>query len=404
MSPLNIALSVVGILVLTLGLLTRPINRSLVSAPLLSFIAGALIGPHASGWLDPAAWGDSHKLLEEATRLTLGISLMGIALRLPARYPFHHWRPLAVLLLIVMPAMCAISALLAGWLIGLPLLVALLVGAAVCPTDPVVASSIVTGGLAKEALPERFRHMLSAESGINDGLAYPLVFLPILLFTLPSGEVWGEWIVKTWLWEVGGSVVCGALLGMLAGRVLVWAEDRNFIDQPSFLSITVALTLLTLGVGKLIGTDSVLAVFAAGVCFDQCVGGRQRAEDDNVQEAVNQFFTLPVFILFGLMAPWGEWGKLGWAGISLVVAILLLRRLPVILALRPWLKPWRDWPVAFLAGWFGPIGVSAIFYSMTIASQTGNEQAWRIGSLVVFGSLIVHGVTAAPLARWYGRR
>ncbi|WP_277811777.1 cation:proton antiporter [Chromohalobacter canadensis] len=326
MSSLNIALAVVGFVVLLLGFLTRPVTRSLVSAPLLSFLAGTLSGPEVLGWLDPAGWGDSHKLLEEATRLTLGISLMGIALRLPARYPFRHWRPLAVLLLIVMPAMCVISALLAGWLIGLPLLVALLVGSSVCPTDPVVSSSIVTGGLAKEALPERFRHMLSTEAGINDGLAYPLVMLPVLLLTLPSDKAWTEWFLQTWLWEIGGSIACGALLGMLAGRALLWVERHGLIDQPSFLSTTIALTLLTLGLGKLIGTDSVLAVFVAGLCFDQCIGGKERAENNNVQETVNQFFTLPVFILFGLMAPWGAWSALGWYGISLGVAILLLRR------------------------------------------------------------------------------
>ncbi|GAB2804214.1 sodium:proton antiporter [Halomonas shantousis] len=404
MSQLNIALATVGAVVLILGLINRPLNRAWLSVPLLAFLIGVAVGPEVLGWLNPARWGNAEHILEQATRLTLGISLMAIALRLPARYPLIHWRPLLILLLIGMPAMCLISSWLAGWLLGLPVLVALLVGSSICPTDPVVASSIVTGGVAKENLPGNYRHMLSTESAANDGLAYPLVLLPVLLLTKPDASAWTEWLVKVLLWEVGGSILLGALIGLGVGWALRWAERHDMISQPSFLSLTIALTLLTLGVGKLLGTDSILAVFAAGVAFDQQTGGKERSEAENIQEAVNQFFTIPIFILFGLMAPWSAWWGLGWGGILLVIGVLLLRRLPVIIALRPWLAPWREWRIALLAGWFGPIGVSALFYTMLIASKTGDHTAWHAGSLVVFASLIAHGVSAAPLAKAYGRR
>ncbi|MCE8033918.1 MAG: cation:proton antiporter [Halomonas sp.] len=402
MEQLDVALAVVGGLVLVVGLLSSPLDRSWLSAPLFAFAFGVALGPHGLDALDPMAWGAGKRLLEETARLTLGISLMGIALRLPPSYPFVHWRSLLVLLGIAMPAMFLISSLLTHWMLGLPLLMALLVGGTICATDPVVASSIVTGGVAKENLPEGYRHLLSSESGANDGLAYPLVLLPILLMSLPAGDAWLDWLGRVWLWEVGGGVLIGIVLGWSTGRALQWSEARGFLDQPSFLSITLALTILVLGVGELLGTNSILGVFAAGLAFDQEVGGKDRSEEDNVQEAVNILLTMPIFVLFGLIAPWAEWWALGAEGLVLALLVLALRRLPAILLLRPWLPTLRDWPITLIMGWFGPIGVSALYYATLVSSRTGYDLAWTAGTLIVLASMIVHGVTATPFAYRYG--
>ena len=403
MEQLNVGLAVTGGLVLVVGLLSSPLDRSWLSAPLFAFLLGVALGPYGLQLLDPAEWGDARKLMEETARLTLGISLMGIALRLPPSYPFQHWRSLLVLLGIGMPAMFLISSLLTYSILGLPLLMALLVGGAVCATDPVVASSIITGGVAKENLPEGYRHLLSSESGANDGLAYPFVLLPILLLTLPAGDAWRDWLGMIWLWEIGGSVLVGIVLGWGAGRALEWSEAHGYLDQPSFLSITLALTLLVLGVGELLSTNSILAVFVAGLAFDQEVGGSERSEEDNVQEAVNILLTMPIFILFGLIAPWTEWRALGTQGVLLALLVLALRRLPMIVLLRPWLPALRDWPITLIMGWFGPIGVSTLYYATLISSRTGYDLAWTVGTLLVLASMVVHGMTAAPFAMRYGR-
>ena len=403
MEQLNVGLAVTGGLVLVVGLLSSPLDRSWLSAPLFAFLLGVALGPYGLQWLDPTGWGDTKQLMQETAKLTLGISLMGIALRLPPSYPFHHWRSLVVLLGIGMPAMFLISSLLTYGVLGLPLLMALMIGGAVCATDPVVASSIITGGVAKENLPEGYRHLLSSESGANDGLAYPFVLLPILLLTLPAGDAWRDWLGMIWLWEVGGSVLVGIVLGWGVGRALEWSEARGYLDQPSFLSITLALTLLVLGVGELLSTNSILAVFVAGLAFDQEVGGSERSEEDNVQEAVNILLTMPIFILFGLIAPWDEWRALGTQGVLLALLVLALRRLPVMVLLRPWLPTLRDWPITLIMGWFGPVGVSTLYYATLISSRTGYDLAWTVGTLLVLASMVVHGMTAAPFAMRYGR-
>lgn len=403
MTELNLSLTLVGASVLLLGLFSQPLDRSWASLPMLAFLVGVIAGPVGAGWLDASRWGDDKLILEEATRLTLGISLMGIALRLPPRYLFDHWRSVLVLIVVGMPLFWLVSAALAFGFLDVGILAALAVGAAVCATDPVIASSIVTGGMANRNLPGRFRHTLSAESGLNDGLALPLVMVPVLLMTTSVSAAASEWVWRVLLWEVGGAVVLGVVLGLAVGRLLRFAEDRNFIDQPSFLSVTLALTLLALGLGKFLGMDGLVAVFLAGVAFDQQVQGGDRSQEANIQEAVNLLFTLPVFILFGLMIPLREWLELGWAGVGLVLSVLLLRRLPVILLLRPFIPDWRSLPIAGLAGWFGPIGISALYYGLFIHRETGTGMAWVAVSLLVAASLIVHGITAAPLGKWYGR-
>ena len=102
--------------------------------------------------------------------------------------------------------------------------------------------------------------------------------------------------------------------------------------------------------------------------------------------------------------PWEGWLGLGWRGLLLVVAVLLLRRLPTVLALRPLLGPLRRQTkdVLFL-GWFGPIGAAALYYAAFSLRETGIKEAWVIGSLVICASVLVHGVTATPLTKLYGR-
>jgi NhaP-type Na+/H+ or K+/H+ antiporter len=403
LSELNVALTAVGGLVLVLGLLSALIRRSILSEPLVALLAGVLLGPAALGLLDPASWGSRETILEQAARLTLAISLMGVALRLPKREPLRGWRSLAVLLGLVMPLMWLASGLLVYLILGVPFLVALLVGAVVTPTDPVVSSTIVTGELAEKNLPDRVRHTLSTESGANDGLAYPFVFLPIILLTRPPEEALLHWLTHTLLWEVGVAVVFGALVGYGAGRLLEWAHGKGVMEQTSFLAYTIALSLAVLGAAKLLGSDGILAVFVAGLAFDAAVSESDRAEEERVQEAVNRFFILPIFVLLGLTIPWEAWLKLGWAGLFLALAVLILRRLPAVLALKPLLRRVRGTRDVLFLGWFGPVGVAALYYASLSVGETGVEEAWVVGSLIICASILVHGMSATPLTKLYGK-
>jgi len=405
LSELNIALMAVGGLVLFLGLLSDFFRRTWwASDPMTALIFGVLLGPVGLAWLDPNHWGINQEvLLEQAARFTLAIGLMGVALRLPKNYIFRQWQPLALLLGLVMPLMWLASGFLVYFILGIPFWEAMLVGGVITPTDPIVATSIVTGVVAKRNLPRRLRHIISAESGANDGLAYPLVFLPLLLLNRPPGDALFHWAVQTILWEVGIAVVVGAVFGYSAGRLLEWAEAKNTMEKQSFLGYTIALTLFVLGAAKLLGSDGILAVFVAGLISSETIKGKERSEEENVQEAINRFFSLPIFILLGLTIPWQDWASWGWNGAILVVAVLLLRRLPAILLLSNWIQPIQNFPETLFVGWFGPIGVAAMYYANLAVRETQGHEVWAIASLMICASIFAHGLSATPLSQIYGR-
>jgi sodium/hydrogen antiporter len=405
MSQLDLALTTIGLAVLALGLVSRLIKRRLwISEPLLALLAGVALGPAALGWLEPETWGRQDVILEETIQITLAIALMEVALRLPRGHPMRAWRSLALMLVVVMPLMALTTGLLAGLLLGLPFLSGLLLGAVLIPTDPVVSGGIVSGDFAVEHLPARIRHLISAESGANDGLAAPLVFLPLLLlYSSGLQDALIHWIGRVVLWETMAAILFGAVLGYLAGRLLHFAEDINAIENPSFLAYTVALSLLTLGAGRLLEVSALITVFSAGVAFDTVIGGRERAEEENVQEAFNRFFTLPAFILLGIVLPWDGWLALGWSGVALAAGVLLLRRLPFVLSLKPFIRELEERRDALFVGWFGPLGLAAVYYAIVATRRTGVEDVWVVGTLVVAVSLAAHGVTATPFTYWYDR-
>jgi NhaP-type Na+/H+ or K+/H+ antiporter len=151
---LYVSLAAVGGLLLLLGMLGGLLKeRTPVSEPLIALLAGVLIGPSALGLLDLADLGDQALILEEAALVTLGVALVGVALRLPVGYSRRNWRLLFVLLGIVMPLMWIVGGLLAYLIVGVPFWVAVMIGAIVTPTDPVVASSIVAGGSQSATCP-----------------------------------------------------------------------------------------------------------------------------------------------------------------------------------------------------------------------------------------------------------
>lgn len=403
MSQMNVALATIGTVVLLIGLWSRALKRSPFQEPLVAVLVGIAVGPYGLGWLDPARWGEENAFLEHAARLTLAVALMGVALRLHKDSLRIIWRPAAVLLTVGMLGMWLASSALAGWLFGLSLWGALLIGAVVTPTDPVVASSIVTGEFARQHLPRRVRDTISLESGANDGLAYIFVMLPILMMQQGPDEAWHRWLVESLLVGVALAVVVGAAIGYAGSRLLTFVRRLHSMENQSFLSYSVALSLTTLGVAALLRADALISVFVAGVVFNICTDTRQEHEEENVQEAIAKLFTMPAFVVFGLALPLTEWAQAGWSLLALAVLVLLLRRLPVVVAAYPGLRSALNLRDAVYMGWFGPIGIAALYYAAFARAHVDDPLVWHLASALIFASILVHGLTAAPLTRVYAR-
>ncbi len=403
MEHFNTIVTALGAVILVLGLGSKWLQKSPFPPTVLALVIGVLLGPHGTGVVDLSALGDRARILEGAARLTLGIGLVGVALRIPRAYPRRHWREMAALIGLAMVLMWCASTLLVYLTLRPPFWLAALIGAIITATDPVAATPIVTGPVAEENLPERLRHAISFESGANDGLSYLFVFLPFLLLTRPPGEALVHWLTNTLLFEIGLATLFGLAIGFGAGKLLRAAEGRDLIAEPWRLVYTAALALFAVGAGRLIGSDEVLVVFAAGSAFVQVVSAEDRANEEQGQEAVNRFFAIPIFAVLGIAIPWHGWAALGWGGAALSVGVLLLRRPPVLLLLRPLLPSVRGRADALFLGWFGPIAVAAIYYAALMEHKLGEPLIWDVVSLVVCASVVAHGVSATPLTRLYGR-
>ena len=402
MEHLNIIATALGGLILVLGLGSKWLQKSPIPPTVLALVVGLLLGPEVAGIIDLSELGDRTRLLEGLARLTLGVGLVGVALRIPRAYPRRNWREMILLIGAAMLLMWVLSTVLVYFILGLSFWLAALIGAIITATDPIAASPIVTGPVAEENLPERIRHAISFESGANDGLGYLFVFLPFLILTRPLQEALSHWLLDTLLLEIGGATLFGIAIGYAAGKLLHAAEQRELIAENWRLVYTVAFALFAVGAGRLIGSDEVLVVFAGASAFVQVVSAEDRANEERGQEAVNRFFAIPIFTVLGLAIPWHGWSRLGWSGVLLALAVLLLRRPPVLLLLRPFLPSVRSRADALFLGWFGPIAVAAIYYATLMEHKLREPLIWDVVSLVVCTSVVVHGISATPLTRLYG--
>jgi NhaP-type Na+/H+ or K+/H+ antiporter len=221
--------------------------------------------------------------------------------------------------------------------------------------------------------------------------------------TYKPGEALSYWLTHTILWEVFGAVVLGAIIGYLAGYLLKIALSKKTIDESSYATYTIALALIVLAGVKLLGADGILAVFAAGTTFSITSNVEERRDEDRVVEGIDLFFTIPIFTLLGLVAPWQEWTKLGWAGLLVAFLILLLHRIPILFLIKPIVPNIQSKMDVLFAGWFGPIGVAAFYYAQFSMIETGIEELWPIISLVICVSIILHGITATYFTKLYGK-
>lgn len=430
----HIAYACVGIFSTIFSLVSLFVKERLyIGEATVATIAGLILGPHCLGWFDPVSWGNTDHLTLEICRIVLCIQIVAVAVELPRKYMKNHWVSVAIFLLPVMTV---------GWLVvGLFIWVliphfnfssALLVSACVTATDPVLAAAVVGKGKFAERVPGHLRNLLSAESGCNDGMAFPFIFLSLNMVLYPgnANEIVKNWFLYTILWECIFGCILGAFIGYVLRKAVALAEKRNLIDRESFLAIFIFLSFNSAGIGSMLGVDDLLVSFAAGTAFGWNGDFAKKTEESHVSTVIDLLLNLAFFVYFGAIIPWPQFndGSLGldvWRLIVLAIVIIFLRRVPAVVALKPFTPDVKTWREAFFCGHFGPIGVGAIFATILArkdleAHYTEEETPlaivpthdfphtqliaaiWPIVCFIVITSIVVHGSSVAVLT--LGRR
>lgn len=398
-------------------------ERLYIGEATVATICGLIFGPHAANLIDPSTWGNVDQITLEFSRIVLVVQCFAVGVELPKYYMEKHWRSVTLLLLPVMTFGWLVTSLFIWWMVPtLNWIESLVVASCVTATDPVLASSVVGKGKFAKRVPKHLRDLLSAESGCNDGMAFPFVYLGlyILHYDGNSHKVAFHWIVMTILYECIFGAIFGFTIGYIGRRGIRWAEKRELIDRESFLVFYFVLALFCAGSGSMLGLDDLLVGFAAGIGFSNDGWFTQKTEESHVSNVIDLLINLAYFVYFGTIVPWEQFnspelGTAAWRMVIIAIFVLLFRRIPIMLALKPILPDIKSWREALFAGHFGPIGVGAIFIAILARAEleTGHttplavlpdETAphyhlialiWPITTFLVITSIIVHGSSIA---------
>jgi sodium/hydrogen antiporter len=298
------------------------------------------------------------------------------------------WHLPARKLVVAMPLTAAIVTLGARWLVGLPWLQACLLGALLCPTDPVLTSSVVTN----PRVPRIVRHSLNLESGLNDGLA--LVGVLAFAAALNGGDfVWWQFVLE----NVGFGLAIGVACGLLASWLLP-REQR----LSALLALGVAFATYGLAVAAPHG-NGFIAAFVGAIALGvrrPDVGTAFASRSSRLVEIVK----LAVFAVFGsLLTAHGLFSD-GWAAVGVVVITLLVARTAAIWVAL--IGTGLDTATKAFMAWFGPKGVATIAFSLLVLSRSvpGGVEIFDLAALTVVVSIVAHGVSDTPGAEWIARR
>ena len=349
-------------------------------------------------WLHPI---DDAELLESVSELAIVIALFGTGLKLDRPIGLRSWSIVWRLLGVAMPLTIGAVALFGVHAMGLPVGVALMLGAILAPTDPVLAGDVGVGPPGEEDEREP-NFSLTGEAGLNDGLAFPFLFLGVYVATRDGGGWIAEWFTADVLYGVLVGLAIGALGGYGIASAAVWLRERDLLstDFDGWLSVPAVLTVY--GLTELLGAYGFLAAFAAGVAFrrhEHTHEHNRRVHDG--AEVVEKFGELAVILLIGSMLSWNGLAAPGLSGWLLVpVLLLVIRPAAVLLSL---IGSERDWKERAFVAWFGVRGIGSLYY-VAVAVGTGvlagdaTVVVWTALACVVV-SVFVHGVTATPFAR-----
>ncbi|WWC99766.1 hypothetical protein V866_006671 [Kwoniella sp. B9012] len=409
------SLAVAGGYVSIFGIFSYFVKEKLfMSEALIALLVGIITGPIALSWFDPFSWSDDqYYLTHQITRVVIAIQVLFTGIALPKRYLKKEWLSLVTLLGPIMTTAWFVSSLLIWGLIpGLTFLESLVIGACVTPTDPVLSNAICKGRYAEKNVPLHVRNIIVAEAGANDGLGFPFLFLGLYLILIHEpthprhsiGGAIGEWFYNILFYQIILSCLIGAAVGLIARKLLKFAKQRQLIDHESFLSFGVALTFFTLGWVGIIGSDDILCCFVVGNSFTWDDWFRLETEDAGFQDVIDQLLNSAIFLYVGAIIPWADFSRYSlspWRLVVLGILIMLLRRLPWVWALSRWIPALKTTRESVFAGFFGPIGVGAVFYvqvALDVIPEDGTREHLRqvllpVVYFLVLTSVVVHGIT-----------
>ncbi|ORZ41598.1 Cation/H+ exchanger, partial [Catenaria anguillulae PL171] len=392
-----------GLFLVLFGLSSAVVKERLyLSESILTTTIGTIIGPCVLGLLVPQSWPELNTILLEVSRLIIILQIMAAIVCLPAKL---HWKALLILLGPVMIGGWVITAALVHYILGLSWPISLAIGAALSPTDPILANSIVKGKFADKHVPRHVRNLISAESSANDATGALFVQFALLLILHPSkpAKIATDFVLWITLYQNVLGAVYGAFVGYLARHALKYAEKNDMIDMENFLAFSLTLSIFVDGSSVLLYFNDFVSVVFAAIAFGWDGAFYEQSKHSPFQEILDNLSNAWFFVFNGTLIPWTSILTPSsaalpqfWQHLLCSLAILAFRRIPITALCYPLMPSLTTVSEALFVGHFGPMAGGAVFYMAQMRGQLGPDLYPELEptiQFVIVSSIVVHGVT-----------
>ena len=405
-APYILLLTGAGVLIALVAWLPLALRKLPLSLPIICMAIGAgLFSLPAVGWRPmPMAYP---VFTERFTEFVVIIALMGAGLKLDRIFSWRRWGVTWRLLAITMPlGIVAITAI-GGWWLGLSWVAALLLGASLAPTDPVLAADVQVGP-PRSGEEDEVRFGLTSEAGLNDGLAFPFVHLAIMLALAAStGEPWvKEWVLHRVLWEIVAGVAAGWVIGKVFGWLTFHVPAETKLAQTGDGLIAIAATFVSYGLAEMAHCYGFLAVFVTALTLRRSHRDHEfNHQMHDITEQVERIAMMVLLILFGGALVNGLLAPLRWPDVvAAAVMILIVRPVTGLIALAGFKA---DLSEKLTLAFFGIRGVGSFYYlayALNHVDLAEGERLWALVGVVALFSILLHGLTVTPIMRQLDRQ
>jgi NhaP-type Na+/H+ or K+/H+ antiporter len=389
---------VLAAVVFVSGLVSRRLEGTVLTAPIVFVVAGAILGPAGFGLVEVNL--DDHTVLLVG-EIALAIVLFTDAARTDLSALRQNEALPLRLLGIGMPLTIAFGTASAALLLtDLTFWEAAIVGTVLAPTDAALGQAVVSN----PRVPVRVRQALNVEAGLNDGLSVPFLALFLTLAVAEGDLQPASYWIGFALEQVGLGILIGAGVGLAGGWLVSWASKREWMTDSSQRLALLALAIIAWALADTVGGNGFIAAFVGGLTVGPTV---ERVGEQLIRftEAEGQLLNLSVFFIFGVLVV-GLLESLSWhVALYALLSLTVIRMLPVALSL--YRTHLRSISLLF-AGWFGPRGLASIVLGLIVVAEapllSGRDEIELVVASTVLLSVLLHGVTAAPLSAVYARR
>lgn len=406
-------LLVIGFLLLMVTLGSGWISRLPLSFALIYLVVGIILGPYGFNLINLRSTGTFNaEFLERVSELVVIISVYSCGLKIIRPLSLKNWDITIRLIALLMPISIFALALVGKFLLGMDWAGAILLGAILAPTDPVLASEVQLTDIKDK---DELRFGLTSEGGLNDALAFPFVYFAIHAIKDNNWNNWlKQWVAVDLIWAIGAGIV----MGVIVAKAIVWLDRRvqriRPADELMEDFVAISTILLTYSLTEIVNGYGFLAVFVAGLVMQRSYRNPEKplAQLEFI-ERIEKLLEIGTILLLGsilLLKPIAL-----YAFQSLLVIVLLF------LVIRPvgaWISTIgkhssnprqrkMDSRTRLLLGWFGIRGVGSLYYlayafGNGLKNEIGEQIAWITYTTIVI-SVILHGISSTPLMNWYER-